>query len=246
MHPDVVAGDVRLGVGGSLGQRLQGRAAGPQCESQREPRRRPLPARPARPLRHHLVEVGQREVEQRHERQLRGEEVLGEVRAHIERGEELIDVELRPQFELAPALQGAADLEHVPVHLLQRRRESLQERLGVRRERLEREALQRRRIAVLGAPVGRHLPHAALGAGASRLAELLRQRGDDRGLIDGRRLLCGGHGRLLGGRRPLSGGRRVGGGRLLGGCGGLASRENDDGDECVGFHGRALLALFVR
>src|SRR3989454_1083831 len=54
MHPDVVPGDVRLGVRGRLRHRLPRRAARPQRKSARQPRLGPLLARPARALRHHF------------------------------------------------------------------------------------------------------------------------------------------------------------------------------------------------
>src|SRR5512140_3532332 len=103
-------------------------------------------------LRDHLLEVRLREVEQRHEGELRGEEILGKMGGHVDGGEELIHVHLRPQLQLAPAPQRPADLQHVPVDLLERLGEPLEERvelLRIRDEALLDEALQGRRIAVL-------------------------------------------------------------------------------------------------
>jgi len=77
-------------------------------------------ARPLRALRDHLVQRGQGEVEQRHERELGLEKVLGGVRRQVERGELLVDGQLGAQLQLAVAAQLAADVEEVAVDLLQR------------------------------------------------------------------------------------------------------------------------------
>jgi len=137
------------------------------------------------------------------------------VRSDVERGEELVDPHLRTELQLVPAAQGAPDLQHVPVDLLQRRGEPpVQgvELLWVGDETLLHERAQRRPIPVLRAPVRNQLPDAALGAVPGRLPVLLDQGCNQAGIVDFD------SGRLRGGRRA--------------GRGSLASwRGGDDGGQ---------------
>ena len=186
MHPDVVAGDVRLGVGARLGHRLQRGSARAHRETPGEARLGPLPARPARRLRDHFLKVGLREVEQGDEGELRGEQILRQMRRHVEGREALVDIHLRAELQLVPAPQRPADLQHVAVDLLERRREAAKDRLqllAIGDEGVFDEGAQGGRVSVAGAPVGRHLPDAALGPDAGRLTMFLHQRGDETGLV---------------------------------------------------------------
>ncbi len=223
VHPQVVARDVALRRSRRLGARLQRRPRGAQREAPGEPRCRPLAPRPALALRCHLLQRGEREVEQRHERELAREQVLAQVGAGIEGGEQLVDGPLRAQLQLAPAAQRAADLDQVAVELLQRGREAAEQLVPAARacdEPFQHERAQRRLVAVLVAPLGGHLPHPALDARALALAVLAHQLRDQlrRQRREGRR------------RRARGRGGRGGRGGGLGGGGALGLRGLSGGD----------------
>src|SRR5205807_9739991 len=117
-------------------------------------------------------------IEQRDEGQLAVVEVLLDVRAGGEGGEEMVDGQKGPQLQLDVAAESAADLQQVSVELLEVLLEAAEQRaqaLGIGDELLPGELL---RLAVFGPPHGQHLLDAALGAGARGLAVLLHQRGD--------------------------------------------------------------------
>ena len=104
VHPDVVPGDVARGVGVGLGIGEVHRRRDPLREPLRQPGFRPLPARPALALLQPLVEGGEGKVEEDHESELVGEQVVAQVSAGIVGGERLVEGLDRPdvQVRLAP------------------------------------------------------------------------------------------------------------------------------------------------
>src|SRR5205823_3028645 len=108
-----------------------------QRESPGEPGLSPLCARPPRAFRKHLLERRQREIQQRDERQLRGEQVLGRMRRQIERGELLVDGEQWAHLDVAALAKLALQIDEVPVDLLQRFLEATEKRRELGRIRLE-------------------------------------------------------------------------------------------------------------
>jgi hypothetical protein len=181
VHPDVVARDVALGLGrrARVGEVDLGGYA--RRELLREPRLGPLAARPALALAlaQPLFERRQREVEEGDERDLRLEEVFGEVRRRVVAREEVVEGEDGAEFELRLRAELAADLGHVAVELfevvLEAREDGVERRL-VAGEVGGDELLEPGGVAVLRAPEARHLPQAGTDARALPLAVLRRQR----------------------------------------------------------------------
>src|SRR6476646_8676103 len=83
--------------------------------------------------RDHCLKIRQGKVEQRDERQLGGEQVLGQVGADVDGGEDLVDLHLRAELQLAPAAERPPDLQQVPVDLLEGGGEPAIERVELRR-----------------------------------------------------------------------------------------------------------------
>ena len=181
VHPDVVLGDVELGVRRGLREALRDVGRDARLEPAREARLGPLPPRPRAALLDPLLERREREVQERDERDLLREEVLADVRRGLPRAEEPVDGQDRPRLDDGPAREVAPDLVHVPVQRLEVLLEALEEAvqdLRVGREVLLRERDEGRAVAVGGAPERRGLVDAALDARALRLAV----RGEKRGL----------------------------------------------------------------
>jgi hypothetical protein len=178
VHPDVVLGDVELGVRRGLREPLRDVRRHARLKAAREARLGPLQPRPRAALFDPLLERGKREVQKRDERDLLREEVLADVGGGLPRAEEPVYGEDRPHLDHGPPREVAADLGHVPVQrlevLLEAHEEAVQQ-LRIGREVLLRERREGRSVAVGGAPEGRGLVHAALDARALSLAVGLKK-----------------------------------------------------------------------
>ena len=107
------------------------------------------------PLLQPLGERRDREVQEHREREPVLEGVLDEVRARIVAGEDLVEGVDRPEIEVRLPPEVAADLVHVAVEGLERELHPGEEGVagrGVAGELLARHRLERRGVAVLGAP----------------------------------------------------------------------------------------------
>ncbi len=177
VHPDVVTIDVLLAACHCFAHRelhFGGHAA---CEPLCEAHFRPLPARPVARGRS-LFERGQRKVQQRDKGQVIREEVVGEVRARVVAGKELIDRQHRTQFEILGNTKLAGDLLHVAVDLLEHVFEAREQRVQCRRVTRELRAHQffeHRGATVFGTPHRSDLFDAPLNARALHLAVSIHQ-----------------------------------------------------------------------
>ena len=136
---------------------LGGNALG---EALRQPRLRPLAARPLLAVGEPLLERREREVQQHDEGELVLEEVVADVRRGIVAGQHLVEGIDRPEVEVRLPAEVAGDLEHVPVDRLEHELHPVEEgveRLRVAGEVRPDQVLERRRVAVLRAPELGHL-----------------------------------------------------------------------------------------
>ena len=187
VHEDVVTADVAVGVGQRLAESLVDLRRHAAVEVAGEARLGPLAARPPRPFGELLRQGGEREVEQRHEGDLGGVEVVADVGVGAPAGEAAVERQHRPEVEVGAAAQVAVERRHVAADALHGEFEALEggvEEVAAGHELRRDERGEGVGVAVLGAPQPAHLLDAALDAPALRLAVSRHQRGD-RGLGGG-------------------------------------------------------------
>ena len=119
VHPDVVFGDVELGLRGGGRDPLLDVGRNTATESPGEPHFGPSPAAVVLSLFELLLERRQRKVEQCDESQLVLEKVLRDVSARVVSGEDRIDFQDRSDVEVGWPPQLPADLEQVTVELFE-------------------------------------------------------------------------------------------------------------------------------
>ena len=179
VHVDVVVGDVDLGLGGGLRDLLVHARRHAPREATGEPCLGPLPARPAVAVAQALLERGEGEVEQRHEGQLRVEEVVDEVGAGVEGLQELIDGLHGALVQHRPARQGPVLLHEAALERLERLLEAGEDGVELPRVGGElglEEGGERLAVAVGRAPGGDDLGDATLDASPLRRAVLRDER----------------------------------------------------------------------
>ena len=177
--PDVVGRDVGVGFGRGGGEGLRHGGRHAPVVALGEADLGPLARRPARPVAQLLLQARQREVQQDHEGDLVGEEVVLEVGAGVVGREQAVHRQDGAQVEVGVPAEGATDLEHRSVELFVQPVEPVEGGIAHGRTRQEvvgDERLERRLVAVLRPPQRRHLADAAGGPAADRLAVLVHQR----------------------------------------------------------------------
>ena len=228
VHPDVVFGDVLLGLAGGASDREVDLRRDALGESLRQPRLGPLPARPALSFGESLLECRQREVQEHGERELVGEEVVGDVRRGVVTCQRFVEGIDLPQVEVRLLAEVASDLVHVPVQRLERElhpvKQGIQSLRVAGEIRLD-EAFEGRRVAVLRPP---------------ELADLLQSPREPRAS-----LLAVFRAELLlepGARLLHPGGRRRGASRRLLGSGGGHGGQEDNREQKGLLHRLCILS----
>ncbi len=173
MHPDVVFGNVALGIRGRLGNseaHVRGDSLG---ESLRQPHLGPLSPGPVSALGEAFVERGERKIQQRDKCEPVLKRVIKKMRRRIVAGKNLVERKNRPELKVRVGAKLTHDLLRVPVVLLKQEFEAVKHgfkrRLATREVRLH-EVFEYARVAIRGIPMLGYLLEPAGRALALRLA----------------------------------------------------------------------------